>query len=233
VTREVRRRLPETAGAEALALYDRYLQYRARVAAISRTLPDPTDMERRHQLVRELRREMFGPSVAYALFQQQERIEEVAVERRRVMNDPTLSDRQRIERLAEIQARLPEEVRRAEAEAYSSLRLAREEDELRAGGGSEAEVQALREQSVGVEAAERLGNLDRERASWALRMQDYREERDRVMAGTTNAPEEAKAAFLRRVRERHFAPDELPRVEALDRIEMRDRSLGRAPVLID
>lgn len=233
VSGEVGRRLSGTAGAEALALYDHYLQYLVGVAAIDRKLSDTADMERRHQQVRELRRETFGPSLAYALFQERERIEEVAVERRRVMDDPTLSDRERIQRLAEIQARLPEEVRRSEAEAYSSLRLAREEDELRTGGGSEAEIQALREQSMGVEAADRLGKLDRERASWALRMQEYREERDRVMAGTTNAPEEAKAAFLRRVRERHFGPDELPRVEALDRIEMRDRSLGRAPVIID
>lgn len=233
VAAEAERRLPETARAAALALYDQYLAYLVRVAAIARKVSDPTDMQRRHELVRELRREAFGAALAYALFQEREQIEAVAVERRRVMSDPTLSDRQRIQRLAEIQAGLPEEVRRAEAEAYSSLRLAREEDELRAGGGSEAEIQALREKFVGVEAADRLGQLDRERASWAQRMEEYREERDRVMAGTTNAPDEAKAAFMRRVRSRHFTPEELPRVEALDRIEMRDRSLGRAPVTIE
>lgn len=233
VAEEARRRLPEGARAEALALYDRYVDYLAQGAGIDEQVPDPVDIERRYQLVRELRREVFGPSVAYALFEEQERIEEVTVERRRVMDDPTLTDRARIERLAEIQARLPEEMRRAEAEAYAPLRLARDEDELRTGGGSEAEIQALREESVGGEAAERLADLDQERQSWALRMAAYREERDRVMTGTTNAPEEAKVAFLRRVRERHFSPDELPRVEALDRIELRDRSLGRVPVEID
>jgi lipase chaperone LimK len=233
VAAEVQRRLPEGARAEALAIYDRYVAYLARGAAIDEQVPDPADIERRYQLVRELRREVFGPSLAYALFAEQERIEGVAVERRRVMDDPTLSDREKIERLAEIQARLPEDIRRAEAEAYAPLRLTREEDELRARGGSDAEVQALREQLVGEEAAGRLAELDRERERWSERMAAYRLERDRVMDGTLNAPEEARIAFLRRVRERHFTPEELPRVEALDRIELRERSLGRAPVVID
>ena len=64
-------------------------------------------------------------------------------------------------------------------------------------------------------------------------MKAYREERDKILENVRNAPAEAQAIFLRRVRERHFEPDELPRVEALDRIELRDRSLGRVVIPLE
>lgn len=227
---QIAERLPPSARDEALRLYDTYLLY---LDEASRLVSEGTavdDMEQRFQELRELRRQVFGSATARALFEEAEQIEEVALERRRIMSDPDLNDRERIQRLAELQNRLPEDVRRAEAEAYAPLRLAREEDRLREQGASEAEIRALREQMVGEDAAQRLEDLDRDRAAWSERMAAYRKERDEVLYSVRNAPEEAKVRFLRRVRERHFEPHERPRVEALDRIELRERSLGRVPV---
>jgi lipase chaperone LimK len=146
------------------------------------------------------------------------------------MNDPTLDARERIRRLAELQSELPENVQRAEAEAHSPLRLARDEERLRAEGASEEEIQAMREEQARAAETQRQDDLDRTRAAWSVRMLAYREERDRVLANVSSAPDEAKAVFLSRVRERHFEPEEIPRVEALDRLELRDRSLGRVPI---
>jgi lipase chaperone LimK len=187
-------------------------------------------MEHRLDGLRELRRETFGPTTARMLFDDQESVERVAIERRRIMNDPNLDARERIRRLAELQSELPEEVQRAEAAAYAPLRLTREEQDLRDEGATEAEIQALHEKLAREEAAQRQETLDRTRRAWSDRMQAYRAERDRVILNVRSAPDEAKAVFLRRVRERHFEPEEIPRVEALDRIELRDRSLGNAPI---
>jgi lipase chaperone LimK len=230
VKREIETRLPEAAQASAWALFVQYLAYLEAEAALEVGAVEPDEMERRLDSLRDLRRETFGPTTARALFADQESVERVAIERRRVMNDPNLDARERIRRLAELQSGLPEQVQRAEAEAYAPLRLARDEERMRAEGASEDDIQAMRESQALAEESQRQDDLDRTREAWSVRMTAYREERDRVLANVRSAPEEAKAVFLSRVRERHFEPDEIPRVEALDRIELRDRSLGRVPI---
>jgi lipase chaperone LimK len=213
--------LPPSAAAEMLVMYDQYLRYLDEGRVFEALSTEPQALAKQYDEQRILRSEIFGPSVAYALFREQAEVERVTLERRRIIGDPTLTDRQRIAQLAELRRRLPEEVQKAESEAYSDLRLARD-DPGPAGDPTEG--------AFPTDAAVDVPPPD---ASWATRMQAYREERERVLYNVRNAPEEAKSVFLRRVRERHFDVEELPRVEALDRIEVRDRTLGRAPVLVD
>jgi lipase chaperone LimK len=222
---EIRRRLSPAAAPDARALLAQYQRYRdaARELEVGPE-PDQVDaLEARLAQLRELRREVFGPELAATLFAEDELIAEVAIERRRVLDDPSLGDRERITRLAEVQARLPEAVRQAELEAMAPLRLHQEEAAARAAGASEGEIQGLRERAVGAEAAGRLSELDRERAEWDRRMEVYRLERDRVIENVREAPDDIRGEYLRQLRERHFKPEELARVEALDRIELRER----------
>jgi lipase chaperone LimK len=230
VRREIDARLPPSAQGSAHELFAQYVSYLEAAAALGMEGLDPEDMQRRLERLQELRREAFGPVTARQLFEEQESVERVAIERRRVMDDPNLDARERIRRLAELQSRLPESVQRAEAEAYAPLRLARDEERLRAEGATEAEIQALRQEQARAQEGQQEEALDRTRQAWSERMKAYRAERDRVLLNVRSAPDEAKAVFLRRVRERHFEPEEIPRVEALDRIELRDRSLGNAPI---
>ncbi len=218
VEREVAVRLPGTARADALAAFDAYLRYLAESRVLEAESTDPDALAAQYAAQRELRERIFGPATAYALFREQVEVERVTLERRRIMTDTTLTDRQRIARLAELRARLPEEIQEEEVAAYSDLRLSREDP----GPGPSATEDAYEPGAS--------GEVPSSEASWATRMAAYREERDRVLYNVRNAPEEAKSVFLRRVRERHFEVDEIPRVEALDRIELRDRTLGRAPI---
>ena len=213
-------RVPESARSEVLTNWDRYMRYLDESRALEATGTEPDDLARQYEAQRALRDDLFGPSTAYALFREQSEVERVTLERRRIMADDTLTDRQRIARLAELRASLPEETQREEAEAYSGFRLSREDP----GPGEAATEGAFPGEP---------GSAPSREASWATRMEAYREERERVLYNVRNAPEEAKAVFLRRVRERHFDVEEIPRVEALDRIELRDRTLGRAPVRPD
>lgn len=195
---EIARRLPPAAAADARSLLEQYLRYRD----AERTLPvagtGADDLDAELERVRALRREVFGAARAEALFADDERMAEVAIERRRVLDDPTLSPRDRIARLAELQERLPEAVRRAEDGAMETVPL--HSDVARSGP-----------------------------EEWDRRVAVYRAERDRVLANVQTAPADRKAQFLKRVRERHFHGDELARVEALDRIEMRERASDAVP----
>lgn len=95
------------------------------------------------------------------------------------------------------------------------LRHASEELALRESGASEAEVDALREERFGREAADRMAALDADRADWAARVTEYRSEREALLATMDDFAE--REAALNDLRERHFSEDERKRVEILDR----------------
>jgi lipase chaperone LimK len=218
IVREIAARLPPGAAREAEAFLDRYLAYRAEGARLARDdrLAASADLERRLQWLRELRRAHFGAALAETLFGAEERAAEAALERRRVVEDASLTDAERAARLAALEQELQAAARDA---AALPLRLRQEEAALRAAGAGDAEIHAVREASVGAEAAERLARLDRERAEWQLRLAAYRTARDALVADASLAPAE-RAARLEALRARDFDERERLRVRALDEIEL-------------
>jgi lipase chaperone LimK len=91
------------------------------------------------------------------------------------------------------------------------------EAEVRARGGDDAAVQALRERLAGPEAAARLADLDRRRGDWDARVAAFRAARARVEQDATLTPDARTAAVARLLAE-SFTPPERVRVAALDRV---------------
>jgi len=226
---EIESRLPESVREEARIFFEDYLDYLREMGSLDPIGPGADEMEGRLASLERLRQEHFGAELAETLFADEEKRARLSIERRRILDDSQLSDRERIEALADLQRQLPEHVREAEREAHLPLRLAMAEDRLRAEGAGEGEIRALRERMLGPEAAERMDQLDRQRRIWERRVEAYRRERDAVLDEIADADEPTRARFIRNVRERHFAPDELPRVEALDRIEARQQGQAAVP----
>jgi lipase chaperone LimK len=206
--------LPPGAAVEARALLDHYLAYRAAARELHARGLAPGDLDTRLQRIRELRREHFGAGTARLLFEQEERLAEAALEQRRIELDPDLDPAERERRLEGVEAGLPPSLAAARAAATLPLRLQQDEAALRDAGADPAEIRRLREETVGVEAAERLEALDAHRREWERRLALYREQRDALLA--TRAP---AADALEELRIRHFAPEELARVRGLDRID--------------
>lgn len=221
----IRQRLPPAAARDAEALLERFLAYREAAAELfaARDLW-LADEERRFQLIRELRREVFGAGLAGALFGEEERIVAVDVERRRVTKQPDLDPAERARRLAALEQQLPEAVRAARREALAAVELRAAEAELRAAGAGPAEIEAERERRFGHEAAARLAALDRRRAEWEERVAAYRTERDALRA--QGLAERDYQAALAALRDAHFAGPERTRIDALDRMEAEARPAG-------
>lgn len=215
---EIRARLDGTAQDAALALLDRYLDYRERGRTLAEAAVGAGDLTARVDALRQLRRESFGEQDAAALFADEEAALSVAAAQHRVTADPTLSDDERAAQLADLEARLPKSVREARAAVTAPLRLAREEAALREAGGSAEEIRALREHAVGSDAADRLAALDQRRAEWQLRVDSYRQERAAIDANASLAADQREMA-LEALRARHFSAAELLRIRALDRME--------------
>jgi lipase chaperone LimK len=215
---EIGARLGPPADREARALLERYLAYREAARALAESVGGAVPLERRFQLVRELRRARFGAADAEALFGAEEARIQIDLERRRVALDDALTERERAERLASLDAELPDAVRETREAVLVAARLREEERALREQGAGVAEIEALRERRVGPAAARRLAALDHDREAFASRLADNRGERDAHHERTLDddaAPDEAHAAQ----RAEHIAAPERVRIEALDRLE--------------
>ncbi len=208
----------EPARSEALDLLERYMSYRDAAAGLyARQGPDDSVVDR-IEAIAQLRSDLFGDAAAL-LFGPDLEHAAVAAEMQKVASDPDLSEDERDLRLVELEQALPEEVRAARAAALAAVELQRDEAALRAAGGDQEEVRALREQRFGVEAADRLGELDRRRDEWRERVDEYRRRRSEIEAdqGLSEAQRRARVEQLTSER---FTETERKRVAALDRIEL-------------
>jgi lipase chaperone LimK len=203
----LREQLPSPAADEAVAVLRRYLVYRR---AVRRVPPDLAT-------VHAVRVRILGRDVAEAFFAVDEAAASFLLARRAVATDPDLAPAERDARLAALEARLPEQVRALRAEAATPLQLMREEEALRASGGSDADIRALRERMVGADAADRLAALDQDRAAWQTRVDQYRADR-RAIEENRSLDAASRAAALDALRASRFSEPEQLRVAALDRI---------------
>jgi lipase chaperone LimK len=217
---EIAKRLPPDAAPEANAFLDRYLGYRDAAAQMANDvqLAASGDLERRLQWLRELRREHFGAPLAATLFGDDERALEIAIEQQRVESDASLSETEKTARLEELELQLPDAAQRARQASTAPLRLFHAEQELRARGGSDAELRALRESMVGPEATARLEERDRARAAWNERLVAYRAERDAIRADAA-LDAKAREAAIEALRAKRFDARERIRVRVIDEME--------------
>jgi lipase chaperone LimK len=212
VAAELAKRLAPKAAAQAENLLDRYLRYRERAAEVQTRVGD--DVEAQLAALWDLRREVIGARDATALFGDDEELVRDALERQRIMEDPRISDEEKQAKLAAAEARLPEKERAARAAAVAPIQLLQEEQTLRANGGSEEAIRALREQRLGREAADRLESLDRENAAWQARLDAFREQRDAI-AIDPNLSNDERARATEDLLYSSFDAQERLRVKAL------------------
>lgn len=213
IVAEIEARLAPTAARQAIELLDRYLAYRERVRELQASAPSD-DLAQRLAELHRIRVETFGDADAAALFGEEERVQSVDLRRREVASDPTLSPEERQRRIDELEEELPAAVREARTAAMAPARLSRDERQLRDAGGTAEDVRSLREQRFGTAAADRLAALDRERAEWQQRLDDYRRRRT-ILQADSALDDDARTRALQALLEERFTPQERPRVEAL------------------
>lgn len=214
---EIEARLPSAAAAEAVALLDRYLDYRRRSRQIAERGDVATDLHDRLAQLRALRREVLGEETAAAFFGEEEAVLDVDLTWRDVLADPELAPEERERLIEAAEQHLPEAVRAARQAARVPLGLLEAERRLRATGSSEDAVRALRLETVGEEATRRLEAMDREDAEWRRRIAQY-DERRALILGDPHLSAAARDERIRALREREFSPTERLRVEAHERL---------------
>ncbi|AJD48587.1 lipase chaperone [Isoalcanivorax pacificus W11-5] len=208
--------LPESAARQAWELLIRYLDYGEALAALP---PHDGSVKSMHEVLvqrRDMRTAWLGQEVAEAFFAQDDAFDAYSLARVTVQQDDSLSAEEKQQRQRELEAMLPPEMREARERMRAPVEVAQQVEALRAQGGSEADVRRLREQTFGSAAADRLEQLDRERAAWDQRYADWRAERQAIEQSGLAQEDQARA--LEDAMARRFSEQEQRRVQALDRI---------------
>jgi len=210
IERELDRTLRPAAAAAAKRVLTRYIAYRQALAGLGadRRLAgqDAAALKRRLDALRGLRAQYFSQREIAAIFGREDAANAEALARMAIRDDRTLDAQQKRARLAALDAGLPADVRAAREAPLKIVRVQEEAERLRAGGAGEDDVFRLRAEAFGVDAAQRLADVDRDEAAWRRRIDAYLVQR-------RGLNDEAAVAALRN---RMFSEDEQRRLGAYE-----------------
>ena len=210
IERELDRTLRPAAAAAAKRVLTRYSAYRLALAGVGadRRLAgqDAAALKRRLDALRGLRAQYFSQREIAAIFGREDAANAEALARMAIRDDRTLDAQQKRARLAALDAGLPADVRAAREAPLKIVRVQEEAERLRAGGAGEDDVFRLRAEAFGVDAAQRLADVDRDEAAWRRRIDAYLVQR-------RGLNDEAAVAALRN---RMFSEDEQRRLGAYE-----------------
>ncbi|MDO3720153.1 lipase secretion chaperone [Marinobacter sp. chi1] len=211
----------ERALEQARDLLDRYIQYRLAAGELAEnSQPSLTHegfnlevLRYRQQQLLALRSNHFEPAEAEAFFKLEEVQDRYTLEYLSVSHNENLSHEAKQQALAALDQTLPEEIRELRqrttrhADVYEQVKSLREE------GASAAEVYQARAQALGDDAAANLAELDKQRAGWKRRLQEFSEQKAQIL--NRGLPENAEARAIAQIIERDFSGTERLRVQAL------------------
>lgn len=195
----IRNQLPAPAEAQALALLEQYLDYKRQLVLLERDLPQLPSLDalkQREMAVQALRARLFSSEAHQAFFAEEESYNLFTLERLAIQRDDSLDANAKGAALDRLRDGLPEDLQASVLpQLHSELRS--QTSALQAAGGSAAQVQALRQQLVGNQAANRLQALDQQRQNWKQRLQRFQQEKSAIDEHPGLSPADKQAAIQR------------------------------------
>lgn len=204
---------------EAKRLFERYLAYRNALRGTETNLSagnSPLAAAReRLETKRRIRARFFSADESEGLFDLEDASEMDAAARVEINQNATLSDAQRQESLAALDAAAPAVLREAQEAPLKATRLEEATRKLRADGASEDEVFRVRAETFSPEVAQRMMEADQKEKIWQGRVASYLAERTRLMEDPA-LPYVDRAAALQRLLDVHFNADEQTLIAAYE-----------------
>lgn len=211
--------LSPKAAVQAWRLFQQYLGYREALRDLSSHGDSVEGLRATLGERQALRQRWFDAPTTEAFFGFQDRYARFALDRRAILENDQLSSAEKQTRLSDLEAQLPDHLRKLVTASRKPASVARHVAAMRADQVSEARIYQYRQQQLGEAAAQRLQNLDQQRNQWQQRYQDYRQQRQAII--DSGLAREDREAEIRRLRERLFSNNGQRRVRALDRIQAR------------
>lgn len=218
--RELDRKLKPNAAKQAKRLLAQYLDYKRALIDVEKdqklTGTTAAIVKSRLLAMQKVRAQFFTPQEAQALFGFNDAYDMDAVARMEVADDKNLTDAQRKEKLAAIDAAMSPQLRE---EREAPLRIVKAEEEvktMRARGASEQDIYQFRATTFSPDAAARLAEVDKEEAQWKERISNYLNERNKINSDMAQQPENLRLAALQQLRLARFNSEEQSRLVAYE-----------------
>ncbi len=216
IERELDKRLPATSATQAKELLGRYLDYKRALLEVEKNAAlagNGTHAIRGRLLALEqTRRQFFSEQEIEGMFGMDDAYDNDAVARLEIAQDKSLSEAQKREKLAALDAALPKDLQDMRDATLLPARLAENAAQMRRQGASDDDIYRMRVAAVGPEAANRLADVDREQAQWKARIDAYLAERRNLLSHPSGDP----SAALQQLRDARFSPDEQRRLAAYE-----------------
>jgi lipase chaperone LimK len=183
ITQYLNATLPETAAAYGIKLLGQYMDYKHAEQRFEGQANgnDPQKLQSLLNAVMQLRRQYFTQPEADALFGREETFNQYTIKQMQIHTNPNLSSTQKAAQLAALLNTLPADLAENIRTSSQYANLQQLTQDMKANHASPAEIQAMRTQLVGSEAAQRLGKLDTERAAWRSRIDSYLSSRQNLL----------------------------------------------------
>ena len=198
---------PAALAARALALAERYVDYRVALGRL-RSPPDATDpaalrasLQARH----EVRLQFFDGPEYDALFAREAELDRYSLARLEIARNTTLTPAQRQQALQAAEAELPAERRAERSASTAHLDVAAQTAAFNAQNTDATTRHAARQAQYGEAAAQALGQLDREEQDWQQRLTQYSQAR---------AQQGDHSAAVQQLRQQLFSAEEQLRIDA-------------------
>lgn len=189
----------------ALALAERYVDYRVALGTLKAPRPDdPTALRNSLNARERLRERYFAPEEHEALFERESALDRYTLARLEIQHNTGLTKEEKARALKDTEAELPPEQRADRAHAMAHLGAAAQTQDFEARSVDERTRYQLRSATYGTNAAQALARLDQEERAWNQKLDDY-------AAAKAQAHDPSQMQALR---ERLFTPQEQLRLEA-------------------
>ena len=220
IERELDGRLKPRAAAEAKALLAKYLDYKKALVELEknpRIAGGGIDAIRaRLHALQDTRAQFFSAAEIQALFGIEDMRDMDAVARLEISQDKTLSDAQKAEKLAALDALLPAALREEREAPLKIFRLQEAANRMRSQGASDDDIYRMRAEMLSPEAAARMAEVDLEENAWKARIGEYLTARTQLLSTTSNQPPAEREVALQQLRQAHFSAEEQKRLAAYE-----------------
>ncbi len=199
----------EPARAQILDLWNRYMDYREKLGhlpAPNVDKEDPTYYQSIFANMKNLRKQLFSNYEIEGLFGTEDIYHEYTLNRISVLDDKNLTEAQKAEKLKTLFNQLPEDWKENLQQLNKLEDLRKLTADIKARGGSAAEIHQMRTNLVGPEVTQRLETLDTERSDWKNKVNGYLNERDSVMK--SGMSDDAKQKAVQQLRQQYFNKSE-------------------------
>ncbi|NRA69389.1 MAG: hypothetical protein HRU24_00100 [Gammaproteobacteria bacterium] len=220
VKQTLQQQLSIEALAQALNIFQNYLQYKNEITAFSQShitnqqLTFTENIELSQQLIHEIRQSFLSEQVIVAFFSSEDNYNNYALALMKISNNKQLDRQQQLQQIEQLQSTVAPELIEQQQQANQLNNYRQQYIERTQQGATTDELNQFTEQKFGTAAAARLQKLTLVRNHWNDRINRYRNELNTIIE--LQQDQQTETAMIKHLRKQHFSSQEIKRVKALD-----------------